>query len=121
MIVSSGNSQKPVTVQQIHQIKGQTAQGQQLIPHNILKASQGSTVQARVIPATVAGRPQQIHVVAAPASAAAAAAGEYFHILFKGRSFYYLPPKIQPWPFAFRRLLNNPYVNEVYLTGQNLT
>jgi len=74
LIVSSGNSQKPVTVQQIHQIKGQTAQGQQLIPHNILKASQGSTVQARVIPATVAGRPQQIHVVAAPASAAAAAA-----------------------------------------------
>ena len=75
LIVSSGNSQKPVTVQQIHQIKGQPAQGQQLIPHNILKAGQGSTVQARVIPATVAGRPQQIHVVAAPASAAAAAAG----------------------------------------------
>ena len=71
LIVSSGNSTKPVTVQQIHQIKGQPGQGQQLIPHNIIKAGQGqgSTVQARVIPATVAGRPQQIHVVAAPASA----------------------------------------------------
>ena len=27
---------------------------------------------------------------------------------------------IQPWHLAFRRLLNNPYVNEVNLTGQNL-
>ena len=27
--------------------------------------------------------------------------------------------KLQPWPLAFRRLLNNPYVNEVYLTRQN--
>lgn len=80
LIVSSGNSQKPVTVQQIHQIKGgQTGQGQQLIPHNLLKTGPaqagqtGTTVQARVIPATVAGRPQQIHVVAAPASAQAVA------------------------------------------------
>lgn len=84
LIVSSGNSQKPVTVQQIHQIKGgQAGQGQQLIPHNLLKTgpnatvttgqAQGTTVQARVIPATVAGRPQQIHVVAAPASAQAVA------------------------------------------------
>merc|ERR1712223_386942 len=85
LIVSSGNTQKPVTVQQIQQIKaasGQAGQGgatgvQHLIPHAMLQAKgqgQGSTVQARVIPATVAGRPQQIHVVAAPASSAAAAA-----------------------------------------------
>ena len=26
---------------------------------------------------------------------------------------------IQPWPLAIKRLLNKPYVNEVYLTGQN--
>ena len=70
-LIVSGNSTKPVTVQQIHQIKANS--GQQLIPHNILKAGQsGSTVQARVIPATVAGR-QQIHVVAAPATASATA------------------------------------------------
>ncbi len=77
LIVSSGgNSQKPVTVQQIHQIKGPGGQGQQLIPQHLLKAQgQGqATVQARVIPATVAGRPQQIHVVAAPASATSATA-----------------------------------------------
>ena len=80
LIVSSGNSQKPVTVQQIQQIKGQGGQGttgiQQLIPHAVLAKGQGqgSAVQARVIPATVAGRPQQIHVVAAPASSAAQAA-----------------------------------------------
>ena len=85
LIVSSGNTQKPVTVQQIQQIKaasGQAGQGgatgvQHLIPHAMLQAKgqgQGSTVQARVIPATVAGRPQQIHVVAAPASSAQAQA-----------------------------------------------
>ena len=80
LIVSSGNSQKPVTVQQIQQIKSQGGQGttgiQQLIPHAVLAKGQGqgSAVQARVIPATVAGRPQQIHVVAAPASSAAQAA-----------------------------------------------
>ena len=75
-LIVSGNSSKPVTVQQIHQIKA--GQNQQLIPHNILtKAGQGgSTVQARVIPATVAGRQQQIHVVAAPATAANSAQGQ---------------------------------------------
>ena len=84
LIVSSGNTQKPVTVQQIQQIKGPGQAGQattgvqHLIPHAMLQAKgqgQGSTVQARVIPATVAGRPQQIHVVAAPASSAQAQAG----------------------------------------------
>ena len=28
---------------------------------------------------------------------------------------------IQLWPLAYVRLLNKPYENEVYLTGQNLT
>ena len=27
--------------------------------------------------------------------------------------------KIQPWPLAYKRLLNKPYVNEVTLTRQN--
>ena len=36
-------------------------------------------------------------------------------------SIHHFKINIQSWPFAFRRLLNNPYVNEVYLTGQNLT
>ena len=27
---------------------------------------------------------------------------------------------IQPWPLAIKWLLNKPYVNEAYLTGQNL-
>ena len=27
--------------------------------------------------------------------------------------------KVQPWPLAYKRLLNKPYVNEVTLTRQN--
>ena len=27
--------------------------------------------------------------------------------------------EIQPWPLAIKRLLNNPYVNDVNLTKQN--
>ena len=27
---------------------------------------------------------------------------------------------IQPWPLAYKRLLNKPYVNEVFSRGQNL-
>ena len=31
------------------------------------------------------------------------------------------PFNLQPWPFAFRRLLNKPNVNEVISRGQNLS
>ena len=27
---------------------------------------------------------------------------------------------VQPWPLAYKRLLNKPYVNEVFLRGKNL-
>ena len=29
--------------------------------------------------------------------------------------------QIQPWPLTYKQLLNMPYVNEVFLRGQNLS
>ena len=37
-----------------------------------------------------------------------------------GREFQTLGWNLQPWPLAYKRLLNKPYENEVFSRGQNL-
>ena len=39
------------------------------------------------------------------------------HIIFPDIFFF---KYLQPWPLAYKRLLNKPYVNEVFSRGQNL-